>query len=573
MERVQITGGGNGVYTDTKGRRLYTMGDYSPAVGEWVWTNGTTIYGHQSGKTQPVTPIDSAVLPAILREYNSNTGYGNKFFSQLFSNAEIQKLGNASIDAINYINDSSHAYLQTNSEDWYNIVTGEYLGRFSVSQIAIADNGDLISLWYQGGYYCNDGRQEPYNLTPLYNRAIFRETDSDGRSLANWKESSSESKRNDPYIEFRRNGKIIQRIDLSHIFAAAINKVQVATEKLHESGDDRGVDAIKSSHYARPKYYIWGTADVQGNPGFLKPDGSYRAYVQIGISGIAYPWVTVKGAGGQAVRYWINCVDYYYSPTYTVENETIQLTSEYETSSMRGCGYPAPPIKKIDYEKDKKEKKNFSFKPFKNYDFAAIRWVDDAYPFATDDGTVYYNSYYVFGIGWNYSPPRPDFVGGRLWHIVDDKLREAWRSAGLSATKDYVNWHNIVFYRDQNCGNGFYLEIEDSKAVYFKDRAGNTIFTLQFYSPTYMHYFSAGNVPLVRICKSGDGYWFYTGSHLLYILNGKIEFHTGGYNYDTNTMDNYLLNTSLWSLTPFKRKRKLTKAIQKLAGIIKENSK
>lgn len=571
MERVQITGGGNGIYTDTKGRCLYTMGDYSPAPGDWVWTNGVTIYGHQSGKTQPTAKIDDAVLPVILREYNTNTGYGNKFFFQLSSNAGIRKIGNVSIDVINYINDSSHAYLQTNNEDWYNIITGEYLGRFSVSQISIDDNGDLISLLYQGGYYCNDGEQDGYNLTPLYDRRIFRRTDSDGRSFANWKASSSESKRNDPYIEFRRNGKIIQKVDLSHIFSMAIAKTQVATEKLHEMGDDRGEDIIKSPHYARPKYYIWGTTDVSGNPGFLKPDGSYRAYVHISISGIAYPWITVKGTTGQAIRYWIDNVGGGYSATYTVENETIQLTSEHESWGMFGYGYPAPPIKKSDYEKDKKEKKDFSFKPFTNKDFTAIRWIDDAYPFEDNDGTVYYNSYYVFGTNWNYFPPRPEFVAGRLWRMYDDELRDAWITAGLLMGKEYINWSNIVLYKDLNFGNGFYGEIVRSSTMYFKDRKGDIIFVLQFSDPAFVHYFNAGSA-LVRIHKSGAGYWFSTGSYLLYILNGEIVFHIGGYNDDTHTMDNYLVNATFWSLTPFKQKRKLIKAISKLDRIIEGKS-
>lgn len=571
MERVQITGGGNGVYTDTKGRRLYTMGDYSPAVGAWLWTNGTTIYGHQSGSVQPAAKIDSLILPIIFHEYGQNTGYSNKFFFQLFPNAGIRKVGNVSIDAISYINDSSHAYLQTNSRDWYNIITGEYLGRFSASQVAIADNGDLITLWYENGYYHNDGHPDTYNLTPLYVRTIFRETDFAGRSFANWQAHSGEIKRHDPYIEFRRNGKITQRIDLAPAFSAAIKKVQAATEKLHEMGDDRGEDAITSPRYARPKYYVWGTADVSGNPGFLKSDGRYRAQVNISITGIAYPWVTVKGAAGKAVRYWINRIDYSYSSTYTVENETIQLTSEHTSSDMQGYGYPAPPIKKSDYEKDKKQKKDFSFKPFKDKKFKAIRWVDDAYPFEDNDGTVYYNSYYVFGVDWNYFPPRPDFVAGRLWRMLDDKLWEAWVSSGLVTSDIDAKWSNIAVYNDLNFGNGFYGEIVQSSTMYFKDRSGNTIFVLDLFGPEFARYFGAGGA-IVRIYKSGSGYWFYTGSYLLYILNGQIVFSTGAYNYDTNTMDNYILSTSIWSLTPFKRKRKLIKAIQKLARIINGKS-
>lgn len=571
MEKVQITGGGNGVYTDTKGRRLYTMGDYSPAVGAWVWTNGTTIYGHQSGSVQPAAPIDGSILPIILREYDQNTGYGNKCLCQLLPSAGIRKIENVNIDAINYINDSSHAYLQTNSEDWYNIITGEHLGRFSVSQVAIADNGDLISLWYEDGYYHNDGHPVNYNLTPLYDRTIFRGTDSVGRSFANWQAYSAEITRNDPYIEFRRNGKIIQKINFAPIFSAAIKKVQMITENLHEMGDDRGEDAITSPYYARPKYYVVGTVDVSGNPGLLTPDGRYRARVLISVNGNAYPWVTVKGAAGKAVRYWIDNLDYSYMSTYTVENGTIQLTLERASSHMQGYGYPAPPIKKSDYEKYKKDKTFFSFKPFKNKDFAAIRWVDDVYPFEDNDGIVYYNSYYVFGDGWNYRPPRPNFTVGRLDSTYDRQLTEAWDSAGLVTSETDVWWGNSPSYTNFDLGNGFYYEIVQNDTMYFKDRTGNTIFVLDVFSDEFVLYFRGGR-GVLRICKSGSGYWFYTESYLLYILNRKIVFSTGGYNYNTNTMDNYLLTTTFWSLTPFKRKRKLIKSMQKLARIINGKS-
>ena len=572
MERVQITGGANGVYTDTQGRRLYTMGDYSPAIGDWVWTNGTTIYGHQSAGELPLAAImDSAVLPVILRKKNENgeyVTYGSELFWQLSPDARIKEIADASISVLNYISDSSHAYLQTDSGDWYNIITGENLGRFSITQIAIADNGDLVSIYYYGGYYNNGGDQGLYDLTPIYNRKIFRKTDSAGRSLQNWKAHSPDDSRQDPYIEFRRNGKLIQKVNLSGVFSAAIEKVRVETEKLHEGGDDSGSDVITSPYYARPEYLVWGTVTITNNPGFFKSDGSYRAYVHIGMTGQAYPWVTVKGAAGKKVRYWLNSVDNNYSATYTVESGRIQLTSESGWEIMNGYSYPAPPIKKTDYEKEKEDGKDVSFKPFENEEFTAIRWVDDEYPFKTDDGTIYYNSYYVFGGGWNYYPDA-EFVSGRLWNIKDTELYEAWQAAGLSRSITYVDWNHIVFYSDYSCGNGYYYETDRNYTKYFKDRAGNTIFTIRS-SDSANFYFNSNGAP-IRICKSGAGYWLSTGSNLLYVLNEKIVFHTG-YDFDTGEMQDYILNTNIWSLTPFKRKRKLTKAIQKLAGIIEGNS-
>ena len=117
MERVQITGGGNGVYTDTKGRRLYTMGDYSPAVGEWVWTNGTTIYGHQHSGGEQVSKIDTAVLSVPLKKIEDD-GHESNFLRKLQANGKVSKFVESGIDTLNYINDASHAYLQTRDGDW-----------------------------------------------------------------------------------------------------------------------------------------------------------------------------------------------------------------------------------------------------------------------------------------------------------------------------------------------------------------------------------------------------------------------------------------------------------------------
>ena len=168
MERVQITGGGNGVYTDTKGRRLYTMGDYSPAVGEWVWTNGTTIYGHQHSGGEQVAKIDAAVLSVPIKKIEDD-GHESNFLRKLQANGKVSKFVEYGIDTISYINDASHAYLQTNDGDWYNIITGDYLGNFFASYVTLDKDGNLLTILASNGGYSNflSKKELPYWTVPV----------------------------------------------------------------------------------------------------------------------------------------------------------------------------------------------------------------------------------------------------------------------------------------------------------------------------------------------------------------------------------------------------------------------
>lgn len=242
MERIQITGGGNGVYTDSKGRRLYTMGDYSPAVGAWVWTNGTTIYGHQSATQQPFIFNKENPAPFIGRtrtteglfylnnKYsylrNSNGIYGlvtrGKYKYIITDVVESETATGAFDPEWGYGVSDPHR----NSDDyynytWVNINTGQKLGTWHVYDAAIDNNGNLLTI---GGR-----TQQLYSF--VNHRKIL-----------------------DGFIEVRTNGSVIEKIFFKKLcpkldyfmrntrfYKPPIYYrepfIQVTTAKIYENGD------------------------------------------------------------------------------------------------------------------------------------------------------------------------------------------------------------------------------------------------------------------------------------------------------------------------------------------------
>lgn len=58
---------GNGYYLDTMGRRYQTIGNFSPKIGDYVWTNGNYIYGNDS---QPSNSLINDVPSGVPYAYN-----------------------------------------------------------------------------------------------------------------------------------------------------------------------------------------------------------------------------------------------------------------------------------------------------------------------------------------------------------------------------------------------------------------------------------------------------------------------------------------------------------------------
>lgn len=320
MERVQITGGGNGVYTDTKGRRLYTMGDYSPAVGAWVWTNGTTIYGHQSAGNAPCCNIDDACLPyTCLGEVGGeNGGYADQLADLSSNKGKIDAIIPARIAA--YAGDKNHAYVGLLGDykgmKWFNVLTGEYLGNFTPDDACIDKKGNLVTIEHQDGVVTYRDQIVSNNIAlrrtggdldiPI-EKASFDTSKESTITISQFDHTTHEvyeidRKDNvreiDPFALIRVNGKVVKRIDKRSGFIREglleVEKSTIAiTNDIDASGDSTGSERRYVPYSAKP---LSGINCIYLYMHNIKvyPDLNCSMNISFSVSASAYPFVSVN---------------------------------------------------------------------------------------------------------------------------------------------------------------------------------------------------------------------------------------------------------------------------------------
>nr|DAE41459.1 MAG TPA: hypothetical protein [Caudoviricetes sp.] len=321
MERVQIVRGENGVFWDAKGRRLITMGDINPRAGDWVWTNGTTIYGHrEAGYTPPVfSGQPEPVLPVPFFSYQDGTyrvmdlqadGTLGDFVSFTYKDKPLQA----------YVGDEKHAYGGINGNGngyaWYNLITGDFLGYFRPEDACIAENGDLLTIESEKGsrYYAGTVESETYQ----FKAGIFFEEAGDydleapkevkiisGMYCKKSTATPSPSSSAKGTVVLRRNGRVTQTIELDPYMKEAGNEAFFRASRIHDMNGGRGDgrtfifhwdgrnDSIQSGKIPRPAPVLKSMSADAGN---LKiyPDGSYMGYVYIFAYALAYPVVKTE---------------------------------------------------------------------------------------------------------------------------------------------------------------------------------------------------------------------------------------------------------------------------------------
>lgn len=321
MERVQIVRGENGVFWDARGRRLITMGDINPRAGDWVWTNGTTIYGHrEAGYTPPVfSGHPGPVLPVPFFSYQNGTnrvmdlqadGTLGDFVSFTYKDKPI----------LAYVGDEEHAYGgiygNGNGYAWYNLITGDFLGYFRPEDACIAENGDLLTIESENGSRYNAGTVE--SETYQFKAGIFFEEAGDydleapkevkiisGMYCEKSTATPSPSSSAKGTVVLRRNGRVTQTIELDPYMKEAGNEAFFRASRIHDMNGGRGDgrtfifhwdgrnDRIQAGKIPRPAPVLKSMSADAGN---LKiyPDGSYMGYVYISAYALAYPVVETE---------------------------------------------------------------------------------------------------------------------------------------------------------------------------------------------------------------------------------------------------------------------------------------
>lgn len=318
MERVQIVRGENGVFWDAKGRRLITMGDINPRAGDWVWTNGTTIYGHrEAGYTPPVfSGQPEPVLPVPFFSYQDGTyrvmdleadGTLGDFVSFTYKDKPI----------LAYVGDEEHAYGgiygNGNGYAWYNLITGDFLGYFRPEDACIAENGDLLTIESENGsrYDAGTVESETYSLSACIIAEMVGAFETWIKSGMYCKKSTatpSPSSSAKGTVVLRRNGRVTQTIELDPYMKAAGNEAFFRASRIHDMNGGRGdgrtfvfhwrnysdqSGEIQSGKIPRPAPVLKSMSAGAGN---LKiyPDGSYMGYVFTAGYALAYPVVETE---------------------------------------------------------------------------------------------------------------------------------------------------------------------------------------------------------------------------------------------------------------------------------------
>lgn len=318
MERVQIVRGENGVFWDARGRRLVTMGDINPRAGDWVWTNGTTIYGHrEAGYTPPVfSGYSGPVLPVPFFSYQNGTnrimdlqadGTLGDFVSFTYKDKPI----------LAYVGDEEHAYGgiygNGNGYAWYNLITGDFLGYFRPEDACIAENGDLLTIESENGsrYDAGTVESETYSLSACIIAEMVGAFETWIKSGMYCKKSTatpSPSSSAKGTVVLRRNGRVTQTIELDPYMKAAGNEAFFRASRIHDMNGGRGdgrtfvfhyrnysdqSGEIQSGKIPRPAPVLKSMSAGAGN---LKiyPDGSYMGYVFADGYALAYPIVETE---------------------------------------------------------------------------------------------------------------------------------------------------------------------------------------------------------------------------------------------------------------------------------------
>lgn len=345
MERVQIAGqAGDGQYYDNKGRLLYAMGDINITPGMWVWTNGKTIYGHQTAGEQPINSINNPVLP--IPDYQGMDELDKK-------NGELKSFV-SKYGIIAYVGDKTHAYIQLYNNEWVNVVTGEHLGKFDPADACIGNDGSLLTIesgsvsYHYGGNKGKESAGVPSLIANSIANIISHTTSDVGGGFLNevresiphdlqveWTEfnksftrstvsSDGQSLKSEP-IKIRRNGKVIKEINLASYIEDIKSLMYGRLTDIHNknpgSDKDKKVYGIQNSQgdindinysanfhpwphnkYTRFVYYgdfidveltrpnidYW--INLYTNILKINKDSSFFAVINIAANGCAYPF-------------------------------------------------------------------------------------------------------------------------------------------------------------------------------------------------------------------------------------------------------------------------------------------
>ena len=452
MERVKIISGGNGVYFDSKGRRLVTMGDCTPRVGEWVYTNGKTIYGHMTGGTvPPVVDYKTDLLPLA--------GYGYNLYNAYF--LDPSKFQTLKEKIYGYLGNSQTAYISNGYENndhgnykykWYRLNDKAFIGAYDILDATIDDDENMIlaerGYSYFNNYSSNWGIQWHTTPMPLENSVTTQDkNETTGKTEEHsWKinwgvciatpwEHKSDTQEDQP-LYIRKNSQIIASFALRGFLEDAKSKAISEAYKLHYGCSDysgKEFDSYtfytgKYGRYTVPGQSYWGndyidelkevhtgsrdqpypyvsSADATFDWIKVNKDGTYYGVFRTYAYACAFPWFSrplsmYRYEGGKTIiktekyRDWLT-TSAVYSAEYFVKNGQTTKIGEELNINVESGAFTA------EYGASKTAE---SFNSLNAYKTKGLKFCN-----SNND-----QMYYIFGL-YCYAPVA-DRMGDKIWN-------------------------------------------------------------------------------------------------------------------------------------------------------------
>lgn len=286
MERVLITSKSGSVYFDQMGRPLHTMGDINVTVGQWVWTNGTTIYGHQTAGYNP--PVIGGSLNGVpIWEYHK--------MCYIDTSSHIKDLVNrVYYDWKFFVNDQTHFYGIDNSGEIYNLKTGKNEGSVSgdILDAEIAADGGLYQITNGSYSEVNDPKQ---TLTKY-----FINYEANGKNSGyydfqlkykDYNIGSGTVSSTSNSIKIYKGKTVVDEIDLKTIFdQSVLTEIEDYTNQYSNTGANGELidgDRVPPDAYNKK----CGINVIRGK---ISPDGKYDILATSSAKRVFFPWVSYQ---------------------------------------------------------------------------------------------------------------------------------------------------------------------------------------------------------------------------------------------------------------------------------------
>lgn len=593
MERVRILAESTepGAYYDAKGRYLKTMGDINVSPGDYVWTNGRTIYGHQTAGEMPYTPVlEDPILPVVAYVPAETPNMGVM---------EITKNGKSKMffeghNVYGYVGDKKHAYAYIiddhGGRNWYNLNTGECLGSFTPSRACVGYDGSLLTLETGRGAYSGSSNVSKRwrvhvlsnTLGKIYQNRVYttnRDYNQEGYRFA------------EPFL-IRRNGVIVKTIDLDAYIGKALSKLGSLNARIAAATNDSAhlgtaVEYYYEQNIPIPTPYIRTISLFVVDPIIYK-DGTFSASIRISADGYSYNWFvhlihsdqlnpnpyksypsSVKSQGSLYVKDWIAWETNYYLEEGLGRLEGIVLESEdYACEDGLLLG---PTMTETEYSTNKKQNvKPTKFITLQGFKATGVIYTED-HPVVDSDGVAKYPVFYAVGTRGGGTIDIYHHYGDKDWSKWKDYPRSLYydlelsgmlTKAGLSGGGQITLAKSGNFPTEYELNDGYTVKLGSDASGASKI----TVYTPQktklfevSSSGSYQYSSMPGNWSAIIVGKvSGDMFLILSASGYpppIVCRNGKLTMLTN---------IQYVYNT--FTATPYRDKKDLLRKIRKILG-------